>query len=103
MPFSNVPVSNFEKAVSPFVCGQKQGFGTTGNAQRRVSGDALDHSLLHKTPPEVVPELAWWPCPPCGGPFLPSLFWAVLPSVPTLALMCRQERLQLWMLPKLDL
>ena len=37
---------------------------------------------------------AFWPYPACGWPFCRLLFWAVLASVPALALLCRHECLQ---------
>ena len=47
----------------------------------------------NKKPRELVRESASWPRLACGWPFLPSLFGAVLPSVPTPARVCRSERL----------
>ena len=78
----------------PFVCGRIQGFGTKGSAQRRVSGDwSTTTSSRKNTGTDTgIGVLA---LPGVWLAFLPSFFWASLSSVPTLARLCRHERLQM--------
>ena len=74
-----------------YICvAPKSRLGTTRSTQ------LLDRKLLQKkTHQNRCRQSACWPCPTCGWPFLPSFLWAVLPSVPTLALLCSWELLHM--------